>query len=349
MSENIEHPENSPEYEGLKVNKGIPQPEAMNPNLAARLKMIKRRTLGVEDYVEGILRGDINILSQAITLVESAKPEHQAVAQEVIRRCLPSSGQSVRIGITGVPGAGKSTFIESFGKYLTGEGHKIAVLAIDPSSERSKGSILGDKTGSLGGVARKTREAMILCETAGYDIILIETVGVGQSETAVHSMVDFFLLVQIAGAGDELQGIKRGIMEMADSIIINKADGNNVQRAELARAQLQMALHYFPPHESGVEPKVMTCSAYERTGIDEVWKNILAYCSTTQQNGYFERRRAEQAKYWMYETINEQLRNHFYQSQQENLKRAEAEVTANRVSSFAAAFDLLEKYFKERG
>ena len=242
------------------------------------------------------------------------------------------------------------------------------MLAIDPSSERSKGSILGDKTrmeelsrdphayirpspsaGSLGGVARKTREAMILCETAGYDIILIETVGVGQSETAVHSMVDFFLLVQIAGAGDELQGIKRGIMEMADSIIINKADGNNVQRAELARAQLQMALHYFPPHESGVEPKVMTCSAYERTGIDEVWKNILAYCSTTQQNGYFERRRAEQAKYWMYETINEQLRNHFYQSQQENLKRAEAEVTANRVSSFAAAFDLLEKYFKERG
>ena len=365
MSECIEHPENSPEYEGLKVNKGIPQPEAMNPNIAARLKMIKKRTLSVNDYVEGILKGDINILSQAITLVESAKPEHQAIAQEVIRQCLPSSGQSVRIGITGVPGAGKSTFIESFGKYLTGEGHKIAVLAIDPSSERSKGSILGDKTrmeelsrdphayirpspsaGSLGGVARKTREAMILCETAGYDIILIETVGVGQSETAVHSMVDFFLLMHIAGAGDELQGIKRGIMEMADCIIINKADGNNIQRAELAKAQLQMALHYFPPHESGVEPKVMTCSAYERTGIDEIWKNILHYCSETQQNGYFESRRAEQAKYWMYETINEQLRNHFYQSQKENLKKAEAEVTENRASSFAAAFELLDKYFK---
>lgn len=365
MAECIEHPENAPEYEGLKVNKGIPQPEAMNPHIAERLKNIRRRELGTDDYVEGILRGDMNILSQAITLVESAKAEHQAMAQEVIRRCLPSSGRSVRIGITGVPGAGKSTFIESFGKHLTGEGHRIAVLAIDPSSERSKGSILGDKTrmeelscdphayirpspsaGSLGGVARKTREAMILCETAGFDIILVETVGVGQSETAVHSMVDFFLLVQIAGAGDELQGIKRGIMEMADSIIINKADGNNIQRAELAKAQLQTALHYFPPHESGVMPKVMTCSAYERRGIGEVWEHVLHYCSETQQNGYFEARRAEQAKYWMYETINEQLRERFYRSQRERLKEAEEQVMRNEVSSFAAAFDLLERYFE---
>lgn len=366
MSECFEHPENAPEYEGLKVNKGIDQPEAMNPNIAARLRNLRRRELTADDYVEGILRGDINILSQAITLVESAKAEHQAIAQEVINRCLPSSGRSVRIGITGVPGAGKSTFIESFGKFLTNEGHRIAVLAIDPSSERSKGSILGDKTrmeelscdphayirpspsaGSLGGVARKTREAMLLCETAGFDIVLIETVGVGQSETAVHSMVDFFLLVQIAGAGDELQGIKRGIMEMADSIIINKADGNNVQRAELAKAQLQTALHFFPPHESGVMPKVMTCSAYERTGIDGIWEHILHYCSETQQNGYFERRRAEQAKYWMYETIDEQLRNRFYRSQQEWLRKAESEVMANRISSFAAAFELLDRYFEE--
>ena len=318
MSECIEHPENAPEYEGLKVNKGIEQPDPMNPNIAARLKNIRRQTLTTDDYVEGILKGNINILSQAITLVESAKPEHQAVAQEVINRCLPSSGRSVRIGITGVPGAGKSTFIESFGKYLTGQGHKIAVLAIDPSSERSKGSILGDKT---------------------------RTVGVGQSETAVHSMVDFFLLVQIAGAGDELQGIKRGIMEMADSIIINKADGNNIQRAELAKAQLQTALHFFPPHESGVMPKVMTCSAYERTGIDAIWENILHYCSETQQNGYFDVRRAEQSKYWMYETIDEQLRNHFYQSQKENLKIAEKQVMSNQVSSFAVAFELLDNYF----
>ncbi len=364
MQECIEHPENNPEYEGLKVNKGIDQPNPMNPNLADRLKKIQKRTLSTDDYVEGILKGNINILSQAITLVESAKPEHQAIAQEVINRCLPSSGNSIRIGITGVPGAGKSTFIESFGKYLTGQGHKIAVLAIDPSSERSKGSILGDKTrmeelacdpkayirpspsaGSLGGVARKTREAMILCETAGFDIILIETVGVGQSETAVHSMVDFFLLVQIAGAGDELQGIKRGIMERADSIIINKADGNNIQRAELAKAQLQTALHFFPPHESGVNPKVMTCSAYERTGINEIWDNILHYCSATQQNGYFELRRSEQSKYWMYETINEQLRNRFYQQQRSKLKLAEEKVMKNQLSSFAAAFELLDDYF----
>lgn len=188
---------------------------------------------------------------------------------------------------------------------------------------------------------------MILCEAAGFDIILIETVGVGQSETAVHSMVDFFLLVQIAGAGDELQGIKRGIMEMADSIVINKADGNNLQRAELAKAQLQTALHFFPPHESGVNPKVTTCSAYERTGINDIWENILHYCSETQQNGYFENRRSEQAKYWMYETINEQLRNRFYQHQKENLKIAEVKVMNNQLSSFAAAFELLDNYFGE--
>lgn len=365
MDTHIEHPENSPEYDGLKVNKGIPQPNAMNPDILNRLKNIKRRELNTDDYVDGILRGDMNILSQAITLVESAKEEHKGIAQEVINRCLPSTGKSVRIGITGVPGAGKSTFIESFGKYLTAQGHKIAVLAIDPSSERSKGSILGDKTrmeelssdpnayirpspsaGSLGGVARKTREAMFLCEAAGYDIILIETVGVGQSETAVHSMVDFFLLVQIAGAGDELQGIKRGIMEMADSIIINKADGNNIERAELAKAQLQTALHFFPPHESKVEPKVMTASAYERKGIKEIWENILDYCSATQQNGYFDEKRGLQSKYWMYETINEQLRNHFYNSQKENIRTAETKVIRNEISSFTAAFELLDNYFK---
>ena len=201
--------------------------------------------------------------------------------------------------------------------------------------------------GSLGGVARKTREAMLLCEAAGFDIILIETVGVGQSETAVHSMVDFFLLVQIAGAGDELQGIKRGIMEMADSIIINKADGNNITRAELAKVQLQNALHLFPPHESGVEPKVMTCSAYEKTGIKDIWENILHYCSETQQNKYFDIRRSEQSKYWMYETIDEQLRNRFYQSQKEQIKLAEEKVQNNEESSFAAAFRLLDNYFKE--
>ena len=366
MQYNIEHPENASCYEGLTVNKGIEQPDPMNPNIAERLKRLRKQVLTTDDYVNGILRGNINILSQAITLVESSRDDHQLMAQEVIKRCLPSTGKSVRIGITGVPGDGKSTFIEAFGKYLTGEGHKIAVLAIDPSSERSKGSILGDKTrmeelscdphayirpspsaGSLGGVARKTREAMLLCEAAGYDIILIETVGVGQSETAVHSMVDFFLLVQIAGAGDELQGIKRGIMEMADSIIINKADGNNITRAELAKGQLQSALHFFPPHESGVEPKVMTCSAYETTGIKEIWENILHYCSETQQNGYFEAHRSEQAKYWMYETINEHLKSHFYNNPEiERLLKIKQEmVLGSKQSSFIAASDVLKFYF----
>lgn len=361
----IKHPENAPEYEGLKVNAGIEQPEIVNPNLAARLSNLHKRTLSVNQFVEGILEGNINILSQAITLVESTREDHQLLAQEVIRRCLPLTGKSVRIGITGVPGAGKSTFIEAFGKLLTTEGHRVAVLAIDPSSERSKGSILGDKTrmeelacdplayirpspsaGSLGGVARKTRETMFLCEAAGFDIILIETVGVGQSETAVHSMVDFFLLLQIAGAGDELQGIKRGIMEMADSVIINKADGNNLERAELARVQLQTALHFFPPHESGVEPKVMTCSAYERNGIDQIWDNILKYCSQTQQNGFFDSRRSEQSKYWMYETIDEQLRRHFYEYSQVSIAKMEEEVLKNKISSFAAAYKLLDDYFR---
>jgi len=362
----MEHPENNKEYEALKVNKGIAQPNPVNPNLAERLKNISKKKLGVEDYVSGILKGDINILSQAITLVESSKIEHQKIAQEVIKRCLPSAGHSIRIGITGVPGAGKSTFIESFGNLLTKENHKIAVLAIDPSSEVSKGSILGDKTrmeslainpkayirpspsaGSLGGVARKTREAMILCEVAGFDIILIETVGVGQSETAVHSMVDFFLLMQIAGAGDELQGIKRGIMEMADTVIINKADGNNIDRAELAKRQLATALHFFPPHESGVTTKVSTCSAYEGTGLVEIWNNILEYCGETQKNGYFDKRRNNQAKYWMYETINEQLQSNFYNHNVEAIKQAEEKVMSHQESSFSAAFELLDKYFSE--
>mgnify|MGYP000792168304 CR=1 FL=1 len=361
----MEHPENSAEYKGLTVNSGVAQPSIVNPYL--KRGRYRHRQMSAGDYVEGILKGDVTILGRAVTLVESTNPAHQAVAQEVIEKCLPHAGRSIRVGISGVPGAGKSTSIDVFGIHVLQEyGGKLAVLAIDPSSERSKGSILGDKTrmeelacdphayirpspsaGSLGGVARKTREAMILCETAGFDIILIETVGVGQSETAVHSMVDFFLLVQIAGAGDELQGIKRGIMEMADSIIINKADGNNITRAELAKVQLQNALHLFPPHESGVEPQVMTCSAYEKAGIKEIWENILHYCSETQQSKYFDIRRSEQAKYWMYETIDEQLRNRFYQSQKEQIKEAEEKVQHNEESSFAAAFRLLDNYFKE--
>ncbi|MCE1198227.1 MAG: methylmalonyl Co-A mutase-associated GTPase MeaB, partial [Marinilabiliales bacterium] len=269
---------------------------------------------------------------------------------------------------TGVPGAGKSTFIESFGTYLTSLGKKLAVLAIDPSSERSRGSILGDKTrmeelsanpkayirpspssGSLGGVARKTRETILLCEAAGFDTILIETVGVGQSETVVHSMVDFFLLLQIAGAGDELQGIKRGIMEMADTIVINKADGDNVRRAEQAAGLFRNALHLFPPPPSGWTPSVLTCSSLQKNGIPEVYECIESYFRMVKTNGYFAERRADQSKYWMYETINENLRKSFYRNEQikEAIQTLEPLVSTNKVSPFHAASQLLSQYFND--
>lgn len=360
------HIENDPEYTGLTVNQGIEPPPSVNEDSVKRfLKNKKKKTLSVVQYVEGILNGDITILSQAVTLVESSKPDHQEIAQEIILKCLPFSGNSVRIGITGVPGVGKSTFIEAMGKHITSKGEKLAVLAIDPSSERTKGSILGDKTrmeelsadplayirpspsaGSLGGVARKTREIIILCEAAGFSHIFIETVGVGQSETAVHSMVDFFLLLMLAGAGDELQGIKRGIMEMADAITINKADGNNIEKAGLARIQYQNALHLFPATESGWVPKVLTCSAYLKTGISEIWETINEYMLKTKANNYFQHRRNEQAKFWMYETINEQLRNDFYQNEviSEELGEAEGKVLKEELSSFVAARKLLDLY-----
>src|SRR5512136_2616293 len=255
----------------LSVQKGVAQPPSINPDMVSRLRKNRRKRLTAEDYVDGILRGDRTILSQAITLVESSLPEHYDIAQAVVEKCLPASSRSVRIGITGVPGAGKSTFIETFGSMLTRlHGRRLAVLAIDPSSQQSRGSIMGDKTrmeklsadpdafirpspsaGTLGGVARKTRESIILCEAAGFDTIIVETVGVGQSETAVHSMVDFFLLLMLAGAGDELQGIKRGIIEMADAIIINKADGDNTGPARMDKAEYSSALHLYTPSESG--------------------------------------------------------------------------------------------------
>lgn len=360
------HIENNPDYKGLKVNAGIPQPPSVNPNPTHKNIKSKRKELTVDDYVDGILKGNWMILSRAVTLVESLKAEHSELAQQIILKCLPHSGKSLRIGITGVPGAGKSTFIEAMGKHITGQGGKLAVLAIDPSSERSKGSILGDKTrmeelandqnayirpspsaGSLGGVARKTRETVILCEAAGFDTIFIETVGVGQSETAVHSMVDFFLLIQIAGAGDELQGIKRGIMEMADGIVINKADGNNIEKAELARSQFRNALHLFPPSPSGWDPQVLKCSAYTKSGIPEVWEMIKEYVSFVQMNNYFDERRMLQSKYWMYETINETLKKSFYSNQRikKELKKHEDAVLNEKMSSFVAAKDLLSIYF----
>lgn len=363
----MDHPENSEEYKGLTVNKGIEQPATVNPYLKNR-KRPQRRQFSAGEYVEGILKGNVTILSQAVTLVESLRPEHQVLAQEVIEKCLPYSGNSVRVGISGVPGAGKSTSIDVFGLHVLKKGGKLAVLAIDPSSERSKGSILGDKTrmeklsvhpdafirpspsaGSLGGVARKTRETIILCEAAGYDKIFVETVGVGQSETAVHSMVDFFLLIQLAGTGDELQGIKRGIMEMADGIVINKADGNNIEKAKLAAAHFRNALHLFPAPESGWTPQVMTYSGFYNIGVEEIWDMVYKYFDFVKANGYFEHRRNEQAKYWMYETINEHLRDSFYQNERiaAMLAGQEQEVLNGRATSFAAAKRLLDTYFEE--
>lgn len=352
----------------LKVNEGIEQPPVVSDSSVARLKLAKRSRLSAKEYIEGILSGNRTILSQAITMVESNKPDHQLIAQQIIEGCLPHSGKSIRIGITGVPGAGKSTFIESLGLLLTKAGHKLAVLAIDPSSERSKGSILGDKTrmeqlsiqehafirpspsaGSLGGVARKTRETIILCEAAGFDTLFIETVGVGQSETAVHSMVDFFLLLMLAGAGDELQGIKRGIMEMADAIAITKADGENTLKASQARSQYQNALHLFPLGESKWSPKVLTSSALQNTGIQELWDVIEEYKAFTVDNGYFAHRRSTQARYWMIETINEGLMNNFYRNPTINSELAKFEklVLQDKMSSFIAAHHLLTSYFSE--
>jgi LAO/AO transport system kinase len=359
-----QYPENDPQYKGLTVNQGISSPPIINPYLNGRKK---RRNFTPAEYVEQILKGNITVLSQAVTLLESQKNEHQVIAQELIEKCLPYSGHSVRIGITGVPGAGKSTSIDAFGMHLIHDRNKkLAVLAIDPSSERSKGSILGDKTrmeeisrephvfirpspsaGSLGGVARKTRETIILCEAAGFDTIFVETVGVGQSETAVHSMVDFFLLIQLAGTGDELQGIKRGIMEMADGIIVNKADGNNIEKANLAAAQYRNALHLFPLPPSGWNPAVLIYSGYYKIGITEIWDMVYQYVDFTQRNGYFDLRRNSQAKYWMYESINEQLKNHFYQAPEiaNELLVKEKQVLNSEISSFMAAKQMLDKYF----
>lgn len=359
----MQHPENDEIYKGLVVNAGIEQPSMINPYMKPKKR---KRLFTPGEYVEGIVKGDITMLSRAVTLVESLLPEHQVIAQEVIEKCLPYTGNSVRIGISGVPGAGKSTSIDAFGLHvLECYGGKLAVLAIDPSSEKTKGSILGDKTrmeklsvhpdafirpspsaGSLGGVARKTRETIVLCEAAGFDKIFVETVGVGQSETAVHSMVDFFLLIQLAGTGDELQGIKRGIMEMADGIVINKADGDNAERAELAASHFRNALHLFPAPESGWTPQVITYSGFYGLRIDEVWRMVFDYVDFVKANGYFAHRRNEQAKYWMYESINEALRDSFYHNPTiaSLLSCKERQVLDGELTSFVAARQLLEVY-----
>lgn len=357
-----------PHPSALKENEGIEQPEIISASSVAQIQNLRKKQPTADELIKAILEGDKTALSRAITLVESTNPSHLEKANEVINACLPYANHSVRVGITGVPGVGKSTFIEAFGKYLTGLGKKVAVLAVDPSSSISHGSILGDKTRmeelvkdknayirpsasgeSLGGVARKTRESIILCEACGFDTILIETVGVGQSETAVHSMVDFFLLLNLAGAGDELQGIKRGIVEMADAIVINKADGDNIKRARLAKIEYNRALHLFPMKSSGWSPKVTTCSALANEGINDVWDTIQGYFALTKENCYFDKKRKEQNQYWILETINEQLKTNFYNHPdiQKLLDSTKKAVQNNEISPFAAASLLLKKYFKD--
>lgn len=357
-----------PHLSALKEKDGVPAPESVNADSVAHIRNLRQKTPDAQELVYGILNRDKTALSRAITLIESTNAKHLEQANAVISGCLPFANHSVRIGITGVPGVGKSTFIEAFGKFLTASGRKVAVLAVDPSSTLSHGSILGDKTRmeelvkdenayirpsasgeTLGGVARKTREAIILCEAAGFDTVIIETVGVGQSETAVHSMVDFFLLLKISGAGDELQGIKRGIMEMADAIVINKADGDNIRKANLAKTEFNRALHLFPAKNSGWQPTVSTCSAITKDGISESWRTISDYLELTNSNGYFQQKRQNQNQYWMLETIEQRLKNHFYESPEITalLEQSKKAVQNSEISPFAAARILLETYFKD--
>ncbi|WP_245550398.1 methylmalonyl Co-A mutase-associated GTPase MeaB [Gracilimonas tropica] len=318
------------------------------------------------EFIDGILTGNRMLLSRAITLIESTKQKHQDLAQEVIEGCLPYSGNSIRIGITGVPGVGKSTFIEAFGNHIIeNQNRTLAVLAVDPSSSKTRGSILGDKTrmetlsnhpkayvrptptsGSLGGVAQSTRETITLCEAAGFNTILIETVGVGQSETAVHSMVDFFLLLMLAGAGDELQGIKRGIMEMADAIAINKADSGNEEAAKRAMAEYKSALHLFPPTESGWIPKVATCSAVHGKGISDIWEIVDAFVRHTKTKGFFDKKRKEQANYWLDEAITQELHRSFYKNDElkHMLTQIRRQVQDGEISSYKAARILMDRF-----
>jgi LAO/AO transport system kinase len=329
------------------------------------MSYVRKKRLSVESYVDGVLSGDRILLSKAITLVESALTEDNALAEKVLSRVIPYTGNSYRIGITGVPGVGKSTFIESFGKYVTSLNKKLAVLTIDPSSQRSKGAILGDKTrmeslsvdplafirpsssgSALGGVAQKTRESMFLCEAAGYEVVFIETVGVGQSETAVNDMVDFFLLLMLAGAGDELQGIKKGIMEMADTVVITKADGENKKKAERARIEYQNALHLFPPNPMGWYPRVTTCSAIHQSGIREIWDTIEEHHRVSLDRGFFNEKRENQNIAWMHHLIMEILTQRFYRKDliHSLIPEIEKQVASGRILAIKAARDLLRAY-----
>lgn len=346
----------------LKELQGVEKPQNLSSVTALKLKKARKQKQHIPQLIQGVLSKNKTALSRAITIIESTAPKDQADAKELIQGCIAHANKSIRIGITGVPGVGKSTFIEQFGTLLTQKGHKVAVLAVDPSSSLSNGSILGDKTrmeelvknklafirpsasgDSLGGVARKTREAIILCEAAGYTHIIIETVGVGQSETVVHSMTDFFLLLKLAGAGDELQGIKRGIMEMADAIIINKADGENVKAAKLAKTEFNRALHLYPPKDNGWIAKTITCSALKNEGIQEALDLIEGYVSKMKETGYFIAKREQQQHFWMLQTIENRLKSDFYDNPKIKiaLKEQLKELASSNTSPFQAAAYLL--------
>jgi LAO/AO transport system kinase len=328
----------------------------------------KSRKLSVDDYVEGVLSGNRTMLARAITLVEINSDKHISTAQEVLKKVLPATGNSLRIGITGSPGVGKSTFIESFGSFLCKNGHRVAVLAIDPSSQKTRGSVLGDKTrmeelsrfenafirpsaagGTLGGVARKTRESVLICEAAGYDVILIETVGVGQSEVTVRSMVDFFLLMLLPGGGDELQGIKKGVMELADAIVINKADGDNQTTAKITKQEYQQAVHYIQPATKGWETQVMLASALNNLGIEEIWETIKKFEDKLKDIGGFDDRRQKQTLEWMYSMIEEGLKHKFYQTQKisDELPEIEKNILSGNITPTKAADHLLKSFFQK--
>ena len=344
---------------------GVSQQETTSKSSAKIIKSNRSKIPSIKKFVTEILAGNISYLSRAITLIESTNEKHQEKANTILEQCLPFANKSIRIGITGVPGVGKSTFIEAFGKQLTSNHKKVAVLAVDPSSSINKGSILGDKTrmeelvndknafirpspsgSSLGGVAQKTRESIILCEAAGFDTIIIETVGVGQSETMVHSMVDFFLLLKIAGAGDELQGIKRGIIEMADAIVINKSDGENIRNAHIAKVEFSRALHLYPPKESGWQPKVLTASAIENIGIGAISEMIDQYISLAKEQAFFSAKRNNQNTFWLQTTIQQYLHDSFFKNKYISVAlQQEIELLkSGKTTPFNAAKKLLKSY-----